>query len=491
MSAPRLCVTVTAATTAELRAERDLIADGDLIELRLDAIRDPDVAGALAGRKRPAIVTCRAAWEGGSFTGPEDARARMLNDALARGAEYVDVEWRAAFTPDLLTRTAGRRIVLSMHAFESIPVDLEAQIHAMLATNAEIVKVAVKASRLSDCVALRDVAARAASPGRLAVIAMGDYGVASRVLPGRFGSPWTYAGSRHEVGQLGADEMLATYRFRKLGESTAIYGVCGGSVGHSVSPSMINAAFASAGLDAVYLPLPAVDADDLIAFGRGFGISGASVTIPHKTAMVSRVDEIDDIAHHVGAINTVRIVDGRWFGTNTDVAGFLAPLRGRVATKGLRAAVLGAGGAARAVVAALVSGGASVTLHARNVERAAQFADRAPIAVAAWPPPRGSWDLLVNCTPIGMYPDVDRTPLAASELTGRYVYDLVYNPSPTRLLREAADAGCQTIDGLAMLVAQAQEQFVWWTGIRPPTQVMRDAARKRLSEFARDEDYVV
>lgn len=491
MSNPRLCVTVSAATTAELRAERDRVVDADLIELRLDSVCDPDVAGALAGRRRPVIVTCRAAWEGGAFRGSEEARARLLADALALGAEYVDVEARAAFADDLLTRTKGRRIVLSRHDFDGMPRDLDAQIQAMLATTAEVVKIAVKATRLSDCVVLRDAGRRAARPGRLSIIAMGEYGLVSRILASRFGSPWAYAGSRQEVGQLTAESMLADFRFRMLTDATALYGVCGGSVAHSVSPAMLNAAFASIGLDAVYLPLPAVDADDLVAFGHGFGISGASVTIPHKTAMLDRVDEIDDIARRVGALNTIRVTDGRWVATNTDVAGFLAPLRGRVPLNGLRAAVLGAGGSARAIVTALVSGGAAVTVHARSRERAARLAEHAPIEVAPWPPARDSWDLLVNCTPIGMYPHRDDTPMAATGLTGRYVYDLVYNPSPTRLLREAAAAGCQTIDGLEMLVAQAQEQLVWWTGIRPSVNVMRDAAQKRLSEFVGDEDYVV
>jgi len=491
MSAPRLCITVNGATTAELRARRDAIADADLIEMRIDGVGDPDVAGAIAGRRRPVIVTCRAAWEGGAFTGPEETRARLLSEALTLGAEYVDVEWRAECLRDLLAADHGRRVIVSTHDFQGIPHDLDDRIRAMLATTAEIAKIAAKARRLSDCVTLRDAAARASAAGRLAVIAMDDSGSVSRVLPARFGSPWGYAGSRSEVGQLTPDEMLATYRFRARTEKTAIYGVAGRSVTHSVSPAMCNAAFESIGVDAVYLPLPAADVDDLVAFGRAFGISGASVTIPHKTAMVERLDAIDDIARRVGAVNTIRVRDGQWTGTNTDVAGFLAPLRGRVDVYGMRAAVLGAGGAARAVVFALVAGGASVTVHARQSEQAARLAERASTDAGVWPPPRGSWDLLVNCTPIGMYPHLDETPVAASELDGGVVYDLVYNPSPTRLLREAAAAGCQTIDGLEMLVAQAQEQVEWWTGSRPSMKVMRDAARKRLAEFVRDENYVV
>jgi shikimate dehydrogenase len=322
-------------------------------------------------------------------------------------------------------------------------------------------------------------------------MAIGEYGTATRVLASRFGSLWTYAGSRQEIGQLTADSMLADYRFRSLTDSTALYGIVGGSVAHSVSPAMHNAAFRAAGVDAVYLPLPAVDADDVLTFGRALGISGASITIPHKTTLVDLVDEVDETARRIGAINTVRVVDGRWVGANTDAAGFLSPLRGHISLTGLRVAVLGAGGAARAVTAALGSSGCRVTVYARNPAQAARLADQALFEVAPWPPEPGSWDVLVNCTPIGMYPRVDDTPVPANQLSGRYVYDLVYNPSPTRLLREAAAAGCETIDGLDMLVAQAQEQFLWWTGTRPSAGVMRDAARKQLSEFVRDENYVV
>jgi len=153
--------------------------------------------------------------------------------------------------------------------------------------------------------------------------------------------------------------------------------------------------------------------------------------------------------------------------------------------------VLGAGGAARAVGVALASVGCAVQFHARNRAQAGQVALVASGEAGAWPPEPGSWDLLVNTTPIGMYPRVDETPIPRTQLTGRYVYDLVYNPPVTRLLREAAEAGCQTIGGLEMLVAQAREQFLWWTGTKPPGGVMREAALKRLAEFARDEDYVV
>ena len=164
---------------------------------------------------------------------------------------------------------------------------------------------------------------------------------------------------------------------------------------------------------------------------------------------------------------------------------------GALPLQGLRASILGSGGAARAVAVALTSSGCRVRVHGRNRARAEQVGLATSAEVGPFPPDRGSWDLLVNCTPVGMHPHVDDTPIDAGDLTGRYVYDLIYNPTETRLLREAARAGCQTIGGLEMLVAQAHEQFDWWTGVRPPAGVMHEAALKRLAEFMRDENYVV
>jgi 3-dehydroquinate dehydratase/shikimate dehydrogenase len=490
MSKPLLCVVVTAATTAELRQKRDAVADADLIELRLDTVSDPDVAGALEGRRRPVIVTCRAAWEGGGFRGSEDERERILADALSLGAEYVDVEWRARFD-DLIAGTGGKRIVLSTHDYDGMPADLTERAQAMRSTGSEVIKIAATLNRLSDCVPLLELGAQDRRPGGQVLIGMGPYGLSTRLLAGRFGSAWTYAGSLEEIGQVGVRSLLDEYHFRSIADTTAIYGVAGGSVGHSVSPSMHNAAFRAAAVDAVYLPLPASSAADFATFGRAIGISGASVTIPHKVSMFDVVDEVDAVARRIGALNTIRVENGRWIGGNTDATGFLAPLRERIALNGLRASVMGAGGAARAVTVALASSGCAVRLHARNRAQAEDTAVLVAADVGPWPPEPGSWDLLVNCTPAGMYPNVDETPLAAEHLTGRHVYDLVYNPPVTRLLREAAAKGCQTVGGLEMLVAQAQEQFQWWVGSRPQAGVMRKAALERLAEFARNENHLV
>jgi 3-dehydroquinate dehydratase/shikimate dehydrogenase len=492
VTATRLCVTVTAPTMDVLRRRRDEVVDADLVELRLDGVADLDVAAALSGRHLPVIVTCRPTWEGGAYRGSEEERKRILAAAFAHGAEYVDIEWRAGFT-DLLQATGGRRIVLSSHDFTGVPRDFAERTRAMLGTGAEIVKVAVAASRLSDCATLLEVAtASAEARGRLVLIAMGDRGWVSRVCAAKFGSAWTYAGSLAGIGQLGPHALLNDYRFRSIGPATALYGVVGQPVSHSVSPAMHNAAFAAAALDAVYLPLPAADVDDFVEFARALSLRGASITIPYKVSLADQMADVDPLARAVGAVNTLRVDGDRWRGANTDVAGFLQPLRDRQVTlSALRVAVLGAGGSARAVVTGLTRAGAAVTVYARNRLRAEPLAQLgAQVASGECPPPR-SWDLLVNCTPVGMQPLVDHSPLPPGALDGRLVYDLIYNPSPTRLLSEARAAGCEIIGGLEMLVAQAQDQFQWWTGIRPDAEVMKAAALRRLAEFRSDEDHVI
>jgi 3-dehydroquinate dehydratase / shikimate dehydrogenase len=484
----KLCVTVTAPTMSELRRRRDEVVGADLVELRLDTVSDPSVAGAVADRRLPVILTCRADWEGGQFKGSEEERRRILQEALASDADYVDIEWRAHFT-DLLSQTEGKRVVLSMHDFSGVPGDLTERAQAMRATGAEVIKLAVTTSRLSDCLPLLDLGAQIGRRGTV-LVGMGPCGLATRVLAAQFGSVWTYAGNERQVGQITPAE-LDGYRFRTVTDTTQVYGLVGSPIAHSVSPAMHNASFAANQLDAVYLPLPAADADDFVTFAKAIGLRGASVTIPFKVSLFDRMDEVYPVARRIGAINTICVIDGRWVGGNTDASGFLTPLKDRVPLRGTRVAVLGAGGSARAVAAALSSSQAHVTVCARNPQRAREIAATASCAAAALPPEPDSWDLLVNCTPVGMHPHVDETPLDASLLTGRYVYDLVYNPTNTRLLREARAAGCQTIGGLEMLVAQATEQFEWWTGRKPVVGIMREAALKRLAEFMRHENYVV
>jgi 3-dehydroquinate dehydratase/shikimate dehydrogenase len=230
------------------------------------------------------------------------------------------------------------------------------------------------------------------------------------------------------------------------------------------------------------VPLQAADADDFAAFARHTNMRGASITAPFKVAMLAKVSETDAMAARVGAINTLVVRDGRWVGVNTDVEGFLAPLAGRMALKGTRASVLGAGGAARAVAVALSTQGAAVTICARRGDAALDVARLAGGRVGSWPPRAGSWDVLVNATSSGTTERGD-DPMLGIPLDGEIVFDLVYAPAETALLRRAREEGCLTIGGLEMLVAQAERQFELWTGQRPPAGLFAAA-----SGGARDDD---
>jgi 3-dehydroquinate dehydratase/shikimate dehydrogenase len=466
--------TVTGATTAELRAARDAAA-GDLVELRLDTVADPDVAGALQGRRKPVIVTCRPAWEGGHYVGDEPTRLDFLREAARRGAEFVDVEFAADWRR--VSVGANTQLVISSHDFARMPADLATRLAAMRATGADLVKIAVRAERLADCIALRDAARRT---GADIAIAMGPAGVISRTCPWLFGSSWTYGG-RAAPGQLPARMLVERYRVRRGSPATAVYGVAGAPLAHSASPAMHNAAFAAIGLDAVFTEFETDDAAELLDVVRAFGVRGASVTAPLKTGLAPLVPT-DAEAAAVGAINTLRCAAGRCEGRNFDLAGFLAPLDRRgYQLSGRRATVLGAGGAARSVAAALASRGAIVTVSARRADRAAALASDLGVATAEWPPP-ASWDLLVHTTPVGTAPRVGDAPLAVTAAGGKTVYDLVYNPRRTALLEAARAAGAETIDGLEMLLAQAGAQFEWWTGQPAPVDVMTRAAEAFLDQ---------
>ena len=332
-----------------------------------------------------------------------------------------------------------------------------------------------------DLVPLADLGCRARRDGeQVVIIGMGGPGVASRILADRFGACWSYAGDA-APGQVDPDRLIREFRFRELSDSTEVYGVLGKPVMHSLSPAMHNAGFRAISKDAVYLPLEAADVDDFFSFADAFRISGASVTAPFKEEVHSRVRESDPIGKRIGAVNTLQRVQNNWRAMNCDVDGFLEPLLSRFTIDGWRATVIGAGGAAKAASVGLVESGVLTKICARRQEKAEEAARVSGATVGVFPVEPNSWDLLVNATPVGMTPQVNESPLPASSLDGRLVYDLVYNPSRTLLLKEAAKRGCRTLGGLEMLVAQAKRQFEWWTGVQVPNSVFETAAKNGLT----------
>ena len=447
----------------------------DLVELRLDSMERPDAAAALADRRKPAIVTCRPLREGGMFDGSEEERLRILTQAHSCGAEFIDIEWDTPFE-DVKAARRGRGLIVSRHDFSGTPADTAGTLERLRASGVEIAKLAVTTERAADLLALLNATR---GGGSSIVIGMGAAGMSTRILAGHFGSRWTYAGPAIAPGQITMDRLVEEFHFRRIRPDAAVYAVLGRPVALSLSPAMHNAGFAALDLNAAYVPLEARDLDGVRGFAEAIGVRGLSVTIPFKRDVMALLDEIAPAAAGAGAVNTIAIRDGRWIGMNTDAAGFLEPLRSRMPDlMGRRAIVLGAGGAARAVGLALRGVGASVRISARRSDAARTVAHAVGAEVAAWPPARGSWDLLVNATPVGSRA-VPGSPFDGP-FDGKLVYDLVYDPDPTPLVRAAENAGCPAIGGLEMLVAQAERQFEIWTGHRPPAGLFAQAAKRAI-----------
>jgi 3-dehydroquinate dehydratase/shikimate dehydrogenase len=488
-----LCVSLMPKTTDEaLRGLAEAGRAPGLAELRLDAMREFDLPRILAAKACPVIVTCRPRHEGGLYEGPESKRLDALREAARLGADYIDIEHEAIGALGPLG--GGAKTIVSHHNFRETPADLAA-IHARLArTGATVVKVAVMANHILDTAAVLRLLRDARVP--TIALSMGPRGVLTRILAAKFGGFLTYAsagtGDEAGPGQVSVRDMRDLYRVERLGRSTRVYGVIADPVGHSLSPRIHNTAFAALGLDAVYLPLW-VEGDPaaFVAAMREFDFDGYSVTIPHKQAVMRACDEIEPLARRIGAINTIqRRADGSLFGTNTDWTAGLQSIEAVVGPgwlQGKRALILGAGGVGRAMAFGLRERGATVTLTDVDEPRARALAAEVGVAVlenrdSRLFPSRGNFDLLLNCTPIGMHPKVDASPVPREMLTpGMVVYDAVYNPLETRLLREARAAGCRTVAGIDHFVRQAVEQFELWTGRKAPVEKMRQVVVEALS----------
>ena len=268
----------------------------------------------------------------------------------------------------------------------------------------------------------------------------------------------------------------------KITPSTKLCAIIGNPIGHTLSPLVHNAAFKHLDLDYVFLAFEVERLQEAVRGIAALGLKGVSVTIPHKVEVMDYLDEIDPVARRIGAVNTIVNRDGRLIGYNTDWSGAIKALEDRIDLRGKTAAVLGAGGAARAIAFGLRERGAQPIILNRTVARAEALASAlqcpfAPIDLIE----EISFDLLINATSVGMSPQVERTPLRQAALKGGLVFDTVYNPLKTRLIREAEESGCPTVNGLEMFVNQAAAQFELWTGWKAPLDLMRKVASRELA----------
>ena len=487
----RLCVPITEKDTdSALKALRSLPKEVDMAELRLDLMDNLDLRRLCEGRDRPVIVTNRPVWEGGAWQGPEDERLTVLRKAAQLGAEFVDVELRSLPALGRLPGTTAR--IVSYHNFKETPDGIEGIFAELAATGADVVKIAATANDIVDTLPVLSLLSRHAEQVPTIALSMGEEGIATRLLAGKFGAFLTFAslgpGRASAEGQVDYREILNLYRFRKIGPRTDVYGVAANPVAHSMSPSVHNPAFAALGLDAVYLPFKVAEPAPFLDGYERCGLRGLSVTIPHKEAMVALMDEVEDLAAKIGAVNTVRMADGRRYGYNTDVGAAIGAIEaaahqaGLMPLEGRRVLLVGAGGAARAIAYGLAQKGARLIIANRTVSRAERLAGDlgggfCGLDEVAETAPQ----IVVNATSVGMWPEVDRSPLPRALLqSGMVVFDSVYNPRRTRLLSDAEQAGCVTASGFGWFVRQAAAQLELWTGLPAPVELISEVLARRL-----------
>lgn len=478
-------------------------AGADLAEIRIDLLaldEQSNWPSIFAQRVLPVIVTNRACWEGGCAPDDEDARLRLLASAVTLGVPYVDVELAAAKRfKEICAKEGvgmtGTKLILSHHNFDRAlsAGEVKKVQDGMRDAGADVHKIAMMAASAMDNLLVIDTLTSAKVP--TVMLAMGELGQLSRIAAARFGAFLTFAsaaaGEESAPGQVDAVTLNQLYRFHSVGRDTPIYGVIGNPVSHSMSPALHNAALSATGTEGVYFPLKVED--DVALFIRKMsarGFAGFSVTLPGKVAAMDAMDEIDDVARRIGAMNTVvRREDGSLKGYNTDWVAALSAVEECVegGMVGKRVLCIGAGGAGRGLAfGALERGAKHVTVANRTKEKAEALArelgQKARGVGLEEILDEEGFDVVMNSTSVGMSPRVEDSPVdKALFRKGMVVFDAVYNPLETRMLREAKEAGCVTVSGLEMFVRQAAEQFrLWFPDVEAPVQRMREVVLEKL-----------
>jgi 3-dehydroquinate dehydratase/shikimate dehydrogenase len=484
---------------------QNLAADGiSLVELRLDFLRrDPDVRRLISNRPTATIVTARRTQDGGLWRETEEKRLQLLRSAIVAAPEFVDLEVDIA---DKIPPFGQTRRIISYHNLEETPENLDALHSEMLTKSPYFIKIAVNPKTVDDMFRfitfVREKNREAKRLGdngvRVIGISMGELGKATRILAKKFGMPYTYATFSQDrmiaPGMLVYKELLDLYHYDQTDADTTVYGIIGNPIGHSLSPLIHNRSFIEQKINAVYVPFPLEDdsVSDFINWAKEFDIKGLSVTIPHKVAVMRQLTKMDSAVEKIGACNTLVFQDGERLGYNTDyiaaVSGIEAAAGGNFMDEksvldGKNALILGAGGAGMALAYGLKKRGAIVTITDINANRANDLGKYLNCEIVDWKVrDKLKQDILVNCTPIGMHPNVDESPFEKSALRPRtIVFDAVYNPEHTLLLKSAKEKGCVVVSGVEMFVGQACLQFKLFTGQKASAALMRNLVRNTLS----------
>jgi 3-dehydroquinate dehydratase / shikimate dehydrogenase len=490
-----LCVTIARTRHKHTITEHSQVAElgAKLVEIRLDYIgRSIDLARLLKNRPTPVVVTCRRKEDGGRWERSEEERLMLLRSAIAMGIEYVDLEEDVAH---LIPRYGKTKRIVSLHNFEGTPEDLES-LHAGLAkVDADIVKIATQSNSFGDTARMLDLMKSAQVP--TIGISMGEFGTPTRILATRYGAPFTFCvyntDRRVAPGQLTFDQMHNVFRADSITPTTKLFGVVADPVAQSYSPLIHNAAFLANKLDYRYVPfrVAAEDLEGFLEWCKREKVGGLSVTIPHKQTILPLLTQAESAAQGIGACNTVVFAGDELIGYNTDyrasmdcltesmtkITGHTDPFEKQSVL------LLGSGGVSRAIGYGLAQRRASITVTSRNPVDAEELAKHVNGKWVPWEDrhkiePR----ILVNGTPVGMFPEMDVTPFQTKNLRGdTLVFDTVYNPEQTLFIKGAKASQCPIITGLQMFVRQAAYQYRLFTGLEPPIDVMVKTLKKAIS----------
>ncbi|HWB32523.1 MAG TPA: shikimate dehydrogenase [Acidobacteriaceae bacterium] len=483
----KVCVAVIGSTPAEMVEKASIaLKEFNFLEFRLDYLEKP--LAAMPRLKQffaentaaTAIATCRRAANGGKFAGTVAAEVEILTKAAEAGFDLADLEIESAEAIKKAgvekLRETGVALIISHHDF-SATKDLDSTYARIERFSPDFIKIVPTAKSLYDNVTLIRFLERMADHTNIIGICMGDAGIISRVLGVRAGSAFTFAaatqGEETGPGQIAARTLIETYRIDQVDAATKVYGVAGNPIRSSLSPIMMNTAFRRETVNAVYLALQATRVNDLVKLIHEIPVQGVSVTMPFKEEVLPYLEQTDALSARIGAVNTIRLLDGKLFGFNTDVAGIVGPLEKRLPLRGAKVLVLGAGGAARAAVFGVRERGAEVFILNRTPETAHKLARQSGSkTIRKDALAKTQFDVIINATPIGMAGNKAPQLLEPGDLHTRLVFDLVYNPLETPLIRMSRQQSIPIITGVEMFVQQGARQFEIFTGKPAPEEEM-------------------
>lgn len=518
-----ICIPVTSPVKKDaLHAIEKSCRFADLIELRMDLIGKGNLAELISAVRNHSdsvqvIVTCRKKEEA-ALTGKQasvknavkskEEKMALLKEAIELAADFIDIELaEGSEAINELKAFAAKKggktnLIVSCHNLEETPalVKLKEIFHQCVKFKPSIVKIVTTARNIEDnLITLNLISFARERSQKIISLCMGEKGGISRAIAPFMGSYLSFATLEREgrsaPGQYTVHEMNQFHEwFNGKRNETFIpalslqklppknYVLFGNPVGHSLSPLMHNAALKKMGIDENYNACGVQDIGEAMAGLRGMNIRGASVTIPFKVAVMEYLDDIDDDALEIGAVNTIVNHNGRLTGYNTDWMGLVLTLKKAMTIRNKTFVIIGAGGTARAAAYGIIKEGGIPVIVNRTSEKGKILSTKLncffyPLSEAG----RIKADCLINTTSAGMYPHQDKSPVNARALAGyQYVMDVIYNPLMTKLLADARKQNCKILSGLDMFVHQGAEQLRLWTGMEPPRALMKKVILKRL-----------